>query len=208
MWGIKLKGYPWQSTLHIFYTSCHSSLSESNQQHLWVSGMWWGIGFFLLSNPTMYRGSGFPDKIKWGSSVEALRSDRDELLPLLARTLLFFLPHPLHQLLTDISQRVHFGREGLYCLAEPDGLRFTTMKAKHRRRVMWLLNVEDADRAKQQRRKKVKSCLQEFAFLWLFHLTEVCRLSSLHRPEERRHKTLITRTHGSDRITIFESRIG
>lgn len=130
---------------------------------------WDVTGYRVLppSKPNDVPGVGFP----WQNQV-GFFCGRDELLPLLARTLLFFLPHLLPQLLTDISQRVHFGREGLYCLAEPDGLRFTTMTAKHRRRVMWLLNAEDADRAEQQRRKKVKTAAYRSlrfcdCFIWL-----------------------------------------
>lgn len=75
----------------------------------------------------------FPDKIKWywvGSTMKALHSQREKPLELLARTLLFFLPHPLPQLLTDISQRVWFDGQHLNCLAEPDRLHFSTIKGE------------------------------------------------------------------------------
>lgn len=74
--------------------------------------------------------SGFLDKTQWVSSVEALESHRNKRPQLLARTLLFFLPHPLPQLLTDISQGVLRGGERLYCVAKPVGLRFPAMEAK------------------------------------------------------------------------------
>lgn len=50
---------------------------------------------------------------------------------LLAGALLFFLPHPLPQLLADVGQGVHLGREGLCCLAEADGLRFPAGRGKN-----------------------------------------------------------------------------
>lgn len=61
--------------------------------------------------------------------MEALESHRVEPPPPLAGALLFFLPHPLPQLLADVGQRVHFGREGLYRVAKPAVLGFPAAEA-------------------------------------------------------------------------------
>lgn len=139
----------------------------------------------LLSNPEDAEG-GFPTKKPpelEKTSVEALQSHRSEPSRPLATALLFFLPHPLPQLLADVSQGVHFGRKGLHRLAEPDALCFSAVKVKTKTK-----NGRhhcDCDRwrtlmgAKRQRRR----CLQEFAFVRLFHLAEVGRFGSLDGPE-------------------------
>lgn len=119
------------------------------------------------------------------TSVEALQSRRSEPSRLLATALLFFLPHPLPQLLADVSQGVHFGRKGLHRLAEPDALRFPAVKVKKKNNKKNGKRHCDCDRwwtltgAKRRRRR----CLQEFAFVRLFHLAEVGRFGSLDGPE-------------------------
>lgn len=131
----KPKGYPYTVNIYKYHTLCHSSL------HLCLGAVSSillsvvercdrvpGIRFFL---PLNLRGWVSVPGICCFTSVEALQSHSIERLLLLAGTLFFFLPHPLPQLLTDISQRVHFGREGLYCVAKPAGLCFPTIKAKH-----------------------------------------------------------------------------
>lgn len=158
-------------TVNIYYTLCHPSSMFVCQQSAasFIQGVTrcdrvLGMEFFLL-NSRMFQFSWQHQVLTgicWFTFVEALQCHRVDLLLLLlllAGTLLFFLPHPLPQLLTNISQRVHFGREGLYCIAKPAGLWF-----------------------------------QEFAFLWLFHLTEICWLRSLHRPAGRRQDMFTCKT--------------
>lgn len=107
--------------------------------------------------PKDVAGLGFPDKMcRPGlTSVEGLQSHRAVLLLLLlllAGSLLFFLPHPLLQLLANISQRVHFGRKGLHCVAKPAGLCLPATKAKHTNQpfrgggVISPLNVHEEER--------------------------------------------------------------
>lgn len=104
--------------------------------------------------------------------MEALHSHRVKLpLPPLARTLLFFLPHPLPQLLADVSQRVHFGREGLHRVAEAARLRFPAAKKQNKKKnkLFKKERVFTSERAGEEGKRRAAYRSLRFCdcFIWL-----------------------------------------
>lgn len=137
-----------------------------------------------FQTPRMRKGVSRPKKPpeREKTSVEALQSRRSEPPRPLATALLFFLPHPLPQLLADVSQGVHFGRKGLHRLAEPDALCFSAVKVKTKKNGRRHCDC-DRRRTLMGAKRRRRRCLQEFAFVRLFHLAEVGRFGSLDGPE-------------------------
>lgn len=102
-------------------------------------------------------------------------------------SLFFLTSHPFPQVLTDISQRVCFGREGLNCFTEAGSLRFTEWvkggrkkKTRHMISAAWMFRDVSGILKDKLEGLRVEGLLQELAFLQRLHLTKVCWLSSLH----------------------------
>lgn len=134
IWKIKLRGYPMKIDIkhfHVIYLCIFIWQQQVSavSVNLVLGAMESG---YLLSNPVI--GFGFSlTKLSdsgWVLLWKHFSLKEKGLCNFLARNLLFFMPHPLPQLLTDISQRVCFDGEHLYCLAEPDSLHFTAIKGK------------------------------------------------------------------------------